>query len=63
MVQMIYMKISNDEYELPEIIADSISELARKCNVQYNTVQMHLMRSNKKGEVKKQKYIEVEIGD
>ena len=62
MVQKLYMKISNDEYELPEIIADSISELARKCNVHYNTVQIHLMRS-KKGLVRKQKYIEVEIGD
>ena len=56
------MCITTDKYELPVVIADSIGELARKCNVHYNTVQMHLMRS-KKGEVRKQKYIEVEIGD
>lgn len=35
----IWMKVSNDEYELPIMIADSARELAEKCGTTENSVK------------------------
>ena len=32
------MRVSDDKYELPEIIADTVEELAEKCGVHIGTI-------------------------
>ena len=32
------MRVSNDEYELPEVIGNSASDLARKCKTTKNSI-------------------------
>lgn len=34
----LWMKVSDDKYELPEIITDTIAELAKKCGVHIGTI-------------------------
>ena len=34
----VWMKVSDDKYELPEVIADSSKELAAKCGIATNTI-------------------------
>ena len=57
---MLYMKISLDEYELPEAVADSIVELAKMCGVTANTISSHMCHSKKTGY--RCRYIKVEEG-
>ena len=54
----IYMQVSRDRFALPEIIAESIPELAAKCGK--NTHHLRLVISGKK-KVKTQRYICVEV--
>lgn len=61
-MKFIYMKITEDEYQLPELIADSARELAEKCNVPLITIRQSLLRL-RKGTTRKVKYIKVEIDD
>lgn len=47
--KVLYMKVSNDEYELPEAIADSIAELARIIGVKRNVISSAMSHAKKKG--------------
>lgn len=56
----IYMKVSNDKYQLPIAVADTAKELAKICNTTENNIYSHISK-NKKGIYKKVVYIKVEI--
>ena len=57
----VYMKITQDKYELPEAAADSVIELARMCGVSWRTIDGALYRNKRpKG---RHKYIAVKIDD
>lgn len=47
----LYIKVTNDKYELPLIVADTQRELAQKCGVIENSVIVGLRhtRNGKKG--------------
>lgn len=47
---MLYIKVSEDKYELIEAVADSVSELAKLCGVDRSWVYKHLKQSQKTGE-------------
>lgn len=57
----VYIKVSEDEFELPECIADTMTELAKLCNVNKGTI----CRCLKNAEIKKcnSKYKKVDIGE
>lgn len=57
-----YMRVSTDEYELPEVIADSWKELALKCGVSTDTIKTHRFKY-RNGIVKHEKYIKVELDE
>lgn len=46
---VLYMKVSNDKYELPEIIARTTIELAEKCGVKSQTVRSAMSHAKKVG--------------
>lgn len=56
----IYMKVSNDKYQLPVAVADTAKELAEICNTTANNIYSHISK-NEKGIYKKVVYIKVEI--
>lgn len=56
----IWIKVSDDKYEFPEVIADSCAELARKCGVGYYTILAHICRERKGEYVSRYKCVEVE---
>ena len=57
----VYMKMTQDKYELREVIADSIIELARMCGVSWRTIDGALYRNKRpKG---RPKYIAVKIDE
>lgn len=58
----VWMLVTKDKYELPVIIAETSTELARMCGVNNRTVISGALRS-KSGKVKKSRYIKVEIDD
>lgn len=58
---VLWIKVSNDEYELPEIVADTSTELSRMCGLDRNSVQSAI--SNAKRRKNKCQYIKVEIDD
>ena len=58
----VWMLVTKDKYELPVIIAETSTELARICGVSNRTVISGALRS-KSGKVKKSRYIKVEIDD
>ena len=35
----LWLKVTKDKYEFPEVIADSIEELAKICGVSVNTIR------------------------
>lgn len=45
----IWLKVSNDQYELPEIVADTAGDLARKLGINKNCIFSAISHSNKKG--------------
>ena len=49
MEQYIWMRVSDDEYELPEVIGNSASDLARKCNTTKNTIVTAISNARKHG--------------
>lgn len=61
-MQKVYMAVSEDEYELPELVADSANELAKAMGVTRNTVDSQVSR-RKHGIVQRSKYVAVEIED
>ncbi len=57
---VIYMKVSDDKYQLPVAVADTAKELAKICNTTPNNIHSHISKI-KKGIYKKVVYIKVEI--
>lgn len=45
----IWLKVSTDQYELPEIVADSAGQLAQKLGVTKNHIFSAISHANKKG--------------
>lgn len=45
----IYMKVSHDEYELPEMIADTATELALKLGLHERSVTSQIFHCKKNG--------------
>lgn len=58
----LYMEITTDEYELPLIVADSVKELALKCDRTPNTIHKYFNHV-KNGKIKRPRFIKVEVSD
>ena len=58
----VYMKVTNDKYELPVAIADTIGELAKITNTDDRTIRSAICHV-KSGRRKSSMYKEIEIGD
>lgn len=58
----IWMMVTLDKYELPLIVADSASELAKKVGVDKNTV-MAAVSHVKNGRKNRSRYVKVEVDD
>ena len=59
---IVWMKVTDDAYELPEVVALSSQELADKCGVTRNAIESEVSRF-RKGILKSCKYRRVEIDD
>ena len=57
----IWMKVSRDKYELPEVVAGSVQELAWKCGVKVTTIYSSICHYNK--DERRQRYVKVEIDE
>lgn len=63
MFEIVYMKVTEDEYELPEIIAESAEELAKICGTTSAAVSGTALK-HRQGKIKKHpKYVRVIIYD
>lgn len=58
---VLWMKVTDDEYELPLAVADTASELARMCGLNKNGVLVAI--SNAKRRKTKCQYVKVVIDD
>ena len=58
----IWMKVSKDEYRLPQAIADSAQELAELCGTNENSVRSTASK-HRRGQYKTASYIKVEVED
>lgn len=58
----IWMEVTQDEYELPVLIALSASELARKAGTSRTNVSSSACK-NKHGRCKQTRFLKVEIDD
>ena len=56
----LYMKVSKDKYQLPEVIADSVKELAEKCGESPRIVSS-LASKERAGKHKNSPFIRVDI--
>ena len=56
------MRVSSDKYELPEIIADTCEELARKCKVNAHGLRSTVNKYDR-GLIKTCRYRCIEIGE
>jgi hypothetical protein len=54
------MKLSDDEYMLPEAVADSSRELAKLCNVSHKTVE-NSYYGYASGRLKTEKFIRIYV--
>lgn len=59
MMEVLWLKVSNDEYELPEAVAGSANELARVLGITENAIYSSMSQSKKYGY--KQRFIRVVI--
>ena len=57
----IWLKVTNDKYELPVAVADSAEELAKMCGVKVNNI--HSSRSHAQARGNKTRYLKVEINE
>ena len=57
----IWIKVTNDKYELPVAVADSAEELAKLCGVKVNNI--HSSRSHAKARGQKTRYLKVQINE
>lgn len=60
--EYLWMKVSDDEYQLPLAVANSATELARMVGTTPNALSSAIYR-NRKGECKKTTYVKVEVTD
>lgn len=58
---ILYIKVSEDKYRLPEKIATSAQELAEWCGVKPTTVKSAISHAKKSGQLSK--YERIEISD
>jgi hypothetical protein len=58
----LYMKVTKDKYELPEIVCDSAKELAEICGVKRDTIYTAIS-NYKQGRSNFSIFKKVEIGD
>lgn len=58
---IIWMKVTDDEYELPVAVAPTRSELARKLGIKTNSIATAIYRAKKTGH--RQIFVEVVIDD
>lgn len=56
----LYMRVSDDKYELPEAVAESPEELARMLRVKKRTVLSNISRQKNR---EKPRYIKIEVED
>ena len=56
----VYMQVSRDKYELPEIVTDTIQEMAEKSGSTVNCIRSHISH-RKAGRLKKDRFIRVEV--
>ena len=61
MTKTLWLRVSQDKYELPEAVADNPAELARICGTTANSIMS--MISHYKAWGYKCKYIKVEVED
>ena len=57
----IWMKLSRDKYEFPEVITDSIEELAVECGVKVNSIRQAICHYKTEG--RRPRYMRVEVDD
>lgn len=58
---IIWMKVTDDEYELPVAVAPTRSELARKLGIKTNSIATAIHRAKKTGH--RQIFVEVIVDD
>lgn len=57
---VIYMEVTQDEYELPVVIADDLAELSWRSRTTKNAIKSAISHL-KSGKIKKSRFIKVEI--
>ena len=58
----LWLKVAKDKYEFPEVIADSIEELAKICGVSVNTIRSSMSHhKHNRRQYKRCKYKRVDI--
>ena len=55
----VWMRVSNDIYELPEVVAGTVQELAYLCGVKRTSIYSSICHYNK--DERRQRYVKVEI--
>ena len=55
----IWLKVSRDKYELPEVVAGSIQELAWRCGVKTTSIYSSISHYKKEGW--RPKYVKVDV--
>ncbi len=58
---ILYMKVSRDKYQLPEIVCESLKELAERSGVKPQTISGAMNHAKKKGGTSY--YVRVEVDD
>lgn len=58
----LFLEVTQDEYQLPIIVANNVPELARKSGSSVSRIWTYL-NNVKNGNIKKPKYIEVVLDD
>ena len=59
----LYMAVTDDKYELPIAVEDSISKLASRLGLRYNTILVSFSRQSKSSRSRKLncKFVKVEV--
>lgn len=57
---VVYMLVSEDKYEIPIVVADTVAELAKACRVSESTIRS-CARRQKQG--MKSRYVKVDISE
>ena len=61
-MKYLWMKVTNDEYQLPLAVADTSSQLAELCGVNKEVIFRQINRQKTNPKVKP-RYVRVEYGD